>query len=410
MRPLLALAALLAGCAHAQPAEPADCRLVIAGGALDRENQPVWSAFTEAARATGDIVIVPAASGYPSGSADSVRETLVHHGWPGERVHILPLAVVNDPDTMLTDESSWADNAEAPGTVAALESAAAIWFTGGDQARIAELFGTVDAPRLALKATRRACAGGTAIGGTSAGAAIMSDPMLLGGDSLPALLGETDPDAGALQAGGGLGFFAHGVVDQHFGERAREGRLIAALMDLPQARRIGFGIDENTAMVVQPNGTLSVEGAGQITVIDARGARLARSETGVLIADGLVVHVLSAGDSYDLESGRIDPARWRDATVGNEYFDTPPPSGAGIALPRPRLAELLGEGLLDNSARDTLSRLTFDEVGQGLVFRFSQLPQSQGYWGRDQSDRGAYTLANIRLDIRPIYLRIEDTE
>ena len=407
---------LMACSAHADspPAYGEGCRLVIAGGALAPETESVWKAFIDGARPEGDIVIVPAASGYPAGSTQSVTETLVKYGWPASRIAGLPLAVEDDPDTPETDESEWAANVTSPSVREALEGAAAIWFTGGDQARIAKLFGTRDNPAQLLKLTDAACAAGAAIGGTSAGAAIMSHPMLRGGDSLPALLGEKDPSKGALQIGAGLGFFRDGIVDQHFGERAREGRLITAILNQKdRSMRIGFGVDENTAMVVSSAGVIDVMGEGHVTIIDARAAVAQRAANGALRAEGLLLHMLARGDSYDTKTRRISPAEWRKSTVGREYVEAAAISGFGMAVPAAGLSEALGEGLVDNSAATFIERLTFP-AGRGeqtgLSFSFTQLDQSEGYWGRDDRGIAAYTIANIRLDIRPVSLTLEDLE
>lgn len=412
--PLACLAFSFACHAEDTPAATGGCRLVIAGGALADDNAPVWTAFIEGARPDGDIVIIPAASGYPAGSSASVKKTLISHGWPASRISLLPLATIDDPDTADIDESRWAANSTSAAIADAVANAAAIWFTGGDQARIAQLFGTGKAPLPLLEKADAACAHGAAIGGTSAGAAIMSDPMLRGGDSLPALLREMDPAQGALQTGPGLGFFRAGLVDQHFGQRAREGRLISALVQQDEATaRIGFGVDENTAMIVSPDGIISVEGEGHVTVIDGRAAYARRADAGPLAASDLILHILSRGDSFETRSGRITPAKWRKPTVGHEYADRPPVSGAGIAVPAETMADLLGEGLVDNSATSSVERLTF-ALGTGsqlgLLFTFDQLEQSAGYWGRDENGTPAYTIANIRLGIRPISLTVEETE
>ncbi|MEO0785368.1 MAG: cyanophycinase [Pseudomonadota bacterium] len=416
IRPI-ALSIFLAGCASAETVtqqsamSPApDCRLVIVGGALDKDNGEVWSAFLDAARELGDIAIVPAASGYPSGSGQAAKGAMVHNGWPEDRIRVLPLAVKDDPDTDDIDESGWEGNAETPAVVEALESAAGIWFTGGDQARIAELFGTANARRPALVASQKACRNGAVIGGTSAGAAIMSKTMIVGGDSLPTLLGESDPDEGALTTEDGLGFFPRGIIDQHFGERAREGRLLSALARLEsEDDRIGFGVDEDTGLVVDPDGVITVTGSGQVTVIDARRTALSRNSDH-LSADAVTLHLFSRGDRFDLPTARLIPADWRKSTLGDEYFDAPSVAGTGIAVPQPKYSELLGDGLLDNSAATQLIRFTFTPSGEGFAFTFTQVPESQGYWGRDENGRAAYTLANIRLDIRPMTARMETSE
>ncbi|MEM6625441.1 MAG: cyanophycinase [Pseudomonadota bacterium] len=408
---LIALSA--AGCASAQdlaatPDAPA-CTLVIAGGALSADNEPVWRAFLDAAKPEGPLVIVPAASGAASSSSGAVRNTLVRYGADVSRIKVAELAVLDDTSTPDIDEASWAANANTPQTADLLSTAAAIWFTGGDQSRIADLLGTRDAPRNGLQAVDQACGAGAPIGGTSAGAAIMSHPMLTGGSTLAALSGETDPDAGALTMGSGLGFFPHGLVDQHFGERARLGRLtLATLRQDNSSRALGFGVDENTAMIVNADSELKVLGAGNVTIVNASGADASNvaPETPISLK-GVMLHVLGSGDTFNALDGRVTPSPGRTSTLGAEYISRPIPDAAGVAAPYFTLSTLLGEGLLDNSVSTVLSRTSFDDEGRAVRYRFTQSEASEGYWGEGANGNSGYTITNVGFDIAPARVVIE---
>ncbi len=179
-----------------------------------------------------------------------------------------------------------------------LDSASGIWFTGGDQVLITAVIAGTPL-RDALAARYEA---GAVIGGTSAGAAIMSDSMLTGnqrradslgyyGDTYPAVV------AGSIEIVPGLGFLPGTIVDQHFHRRERHNRLLSAVLERPTL--IGVGIDEGTALEVGPEGRWTVRGASSISVYDARRATTAADPDARLGARGVTLHVLLPGQSFD---------------------------------------------------------------------------------------------------------------
>ena len=186
---------------------------------------------------------------------------------------------------------------------ALLDRATGVWFGGGDQARLmAVLVGTPTAA-----AIWRRYRAGAVIGGTSAGAAVMSTPMITGderrrgGDRPP-----TDSsavfmtiDRGNVITAEGFGFLTRAIVDQHFVRRRRHNRLLSLVLEGPV--RLGAGIDESTALVIGPDGRWRVIGASVVVIYDARKARLARS--GGLGGSGIVTHILPAGSRFDPVTG-----------------------------------------------------------------------------------------------------------
>ncbi len=141
-----------------------------------------------------------------------------------------------------------------------LEHADGIFFSGGDQLRITSVLGGTPYE----DALRRAHLRGAVIGGTSAGASAMSSTMLVGGED------EESARRGTVTMCAGLGLLPDAVVDQHFAQRGRINRLLAALAQNPGI--LGIGIDENTAVLVHPGERMQVLGSGTVTVLDARGA------------------------------------------------------------------------------------------------------------------------------------------
>lgn len=171
---------------------------------------------------------------------------------------------------------------------AAIERASLIWMPGGDQNRLMKSL--IDAKLTdAIRSRHRA---GAAVGGTSAGAAVMSAVMLTGESDLDRIRGGTTATAE------GLGLWPGVIVDQHFVRRGRFNRLLSAVLDRPAM--LGVGVDEGTAAVVAGD-TLTVVGGSQVVVIDARSAKDVAAKAGApAAATGVTVHVLTAGMTFRL--------------------------------------------------------------------------------------------------------------
>jgi cyanophycinase len=181
------------------------------------------------------------------------------------------------------------EQANDPATVAAIEQATGVFFTGGDQDRIAAVFGGSDADTALHAAWER----GAVVAGTSAGAAMMSSTMILGG-------GERVPTT-SVRTGPGLGFVRGLVVDMHFAERGRLARLLAVVAMFPH--ELGLGIDEDTAILADGD-SFEVLGTGAVTVVDAGAAADIRVPAdGPIALTGARIHVLPAGCRFEL-SGR----------------------------------------------------------------------------------------------------------
>jgi cyanophycinase len=191
-----------------------------------------------------------------------------------------------------------------------LDGATGVWFGGGDQVRLADV--------LRGTATERAIharyAAGAVIGGTSAGAAVMSAVMLTGDERHPG--GDRRDTTSAYMTiardnvitAEGFGLIGDAIVDQHFLRRKRHNRLISLVLE--RAPHLGVGIDESTALVVEPDGGWRIAGASVAVVYDARSATITPAGT-TLGASGMVVHVLPAGSRFDVRSGRatLPPSR-----------------------------------------------------------------------------------------------------
>ena len=181
--------------------------------------------------------------------------------------------------------------------IARIEQASGIFITGGNQLRLSTILGGTPV----AQAIRARNAHGVPVGGTSAGAGILSEHMIAGGASEA-----PTPHANGVRLAPGLGLTNRVVIDQHFRQRDRLGRLLAALAYNPFA--VGIGLDEDTAAFIRPDNVLEVEGSGAVTVVDAgdlQFSSMAQAGEGEPVSMlGLKVHILVAGATFNLDTRR----------------------------------------------------------------------------------------------------------
>jgi cyanophycinase len=183
------------------------------------------------------------------------------------------------------------DPKDAAAAIKAVKEATFVWFPGGDQTRLMKALENTGIP----EAIRARYAEGALVGGTSAGAAVMSKLMITGDayDLQSVTAGKTDIAAG-------LGLWPNVMLDQHFLKRQRNNRLVSAVLDHPEV--VGIGIDETTAVFVSGGRRFEVLGKSSVVVIDARRAAVDKVAAGGLATGrGLKLSVLKAGMRYDLD-------------------------------------------------------------------------------------------------------------
>lgn len=180
-----------------------------------------------------------------------------------------------------------------------IEKASGIFMTGGNQLRLSTILGGTPV----AQAVRRLNAVGVHVAGTSAGAAIMPEHMIAGGPT-----GALPNEQGVTFAPG-LGLINKLILDQHFSQRNRLGRLLSAVSYNPFA--VGIGICEDTAAFIGPDGVLDVMGSGTITVVDPSDleySSMAEAQSGESITlIGLKLHLLSNGAKYCLNTRQASP-------------------------------------------------------------------------------------------------------
>ncbi len=253
--------------------------LVIIGGHEDKEGEKVILAEIARRLMGGKLVIATVASHQPEGYFAAYKAAFEPLG-----VTDLVEFYVEERAETLTESA-----------LACLEGAAGVFFTGGDQLRISSQIGDTPVERR-LRAMHAA---GGLIAGTSAGASVISDTMLVRGSSAESYR------IGDLHMAPGLGLIRDVIIDQHFAERGRIGRLLGAVAHNP--RVLGIGIDEDTAIVVEGD-AFRVLGSGAVYVVDGSGvthSNIAEAEPQrTLSLYDVRLHVLSSGDCFETPGRR----------------------------------------------------------------------------------------------------------
>lgn len=277
--------------------------LVIAGGNV--RSEIIYKKFIEC---TGDgkIAIVPTAS-------FDANDTLLKFTAMFEKLGIKADRIIGiKVDFDRNGYNDWKKTGDDFNSFDFLDEVKGIWFTGGDQIKIIKSFLRNDGTETKLlKKIKNILNCGGVVGGSSAGAAIMSEVMIGGGNSfgafnLPYYENYIEyrerpylEDEGILLITKGLGFFKQGIIDQHFDERCRLGRLIETLYHKNISR--GFGISEDTAIIYDDETTeFSVVGSGRVTVIDISCAEKKEMEDLIRISK-LKVKYLKSGDVFSID-------------------------------------------------------------------------------------------------------------
>ncbi len=235
-------------------------KLVLIGGG-ERPKEAIAKFVEWAGGKQAKILIITWASGVPQESFESIKEDFA--GFPVSSFELAPIAPL-DAESRLRFLSQ-------------LKSATGIFFTGGDQNRVMDIL----KDETLYNALRERYQAGIVFGGTSAGTAIMSTPMITGEADLTVINGAK------VETRRGLGLIPNLIVDQHFIKRQRENRLFGLILQNPQM--LGIGIDEDTALLIENNRFAEVVGATQVMFIDAQKKKGA-----------MIIYLLKAKEHFDL--------------------------------------------------------------------------------------------------------------
>ena len=386
--------------------------LVIVGGALGSSNEEIYQEFIERAGEKGKIGIIPAASSSLK-SSRAFKEDLTSYGVPSEQIDILPISNHDFKGTE-EDEAKWADNKNNADVAASILDYDALWFVGGDQTDITGALLNGDGTKsLALENIWEIYRNGAVLGGTSAGAAIMSDVMIAGGGSYDTLAKGFTPsyDGMSQQEGGpgyleqGLGFFPYGIIDQHFDKKARLGRLIATTAVYGKENELSYGIDEDTAMIVDNDTkTIEVKGRGGVSVVDMKKADL--SPTTHTYND-IYLSWITSGDQLNVETKEFSISDHKLSTKEYEYYDYTAAPHTGVLTPHATLTNYLSYSLLDNSRQDEVKSFSFSE-NEGFELTFRKGSETEGFWGYKDGNKDDYSFLNVEMDIMPVKVKIEN--
>ena len=266
--------------------------LIAIGGAEDREDTKIILSYIAERIGSGKLVISTVASGYAEEVWEIYRTLFTSMG-------------VKRVKHLCMDHCE--ESLEDP-RMDVLADATAVFFTGGDQLRITtRLGGTALSERIEEIYMR-----GGIIAGTSAGATAIGEMMLVGSPS------EGICKLRDIRMTPGLGLAENMIIDQHFSERGRIRRLLGAVAENP--RMLGIGVDEDTAVVVESDGTLHALGSGAVYVVDGHDLSYTNisevSFNRAMSVFGVKLHVLSNGDRFDARSRH--PAH---AMLDVEYLD-----------------------------------------------------------------------------------------
>lgn len=357
--------------------------LAIIGGRLEPDNLAIFQGLRE--RAPGGIAVLATASQMPHEVGPEMVADFRRHGTEAELVPLF--------------HGNAATAAQDPRLVAQIERLGGVYFTGGDQSTLLRALAPNGRETPVLAAIRRLHARGGLIAGSSAGAAIMSSTAIIGGTSMEAVIHGVvgDPEKPGLLVGNGLGFFPHGLVDQHFIQRGRIGRLVAAMAHASEP--YGFGIDENTAMFVDGH-MLSVVGEKGALVVNGS---LAHTDARHRRYDHYRVSYLDDGDAWNLAEGLALPHASKKPTrrASARAFVGPGYLQRSVFAPNvfDELLTRLAEGDSERYARDIGTAYDPDaQIEVTVELERSNLPSSSRVTRLKQGKR--YTVLDYGLNIR----------
>lgn len=257
-------------------------KLVIVGGVQTKSIQKTFVELAGGEKAK--IIIIPNAGSEPKRSSESQQRDYLDLGAQADYL-------------LFTKET--ADNEE---NLKKMEWANAVFFLGGDQSYLTrDMLGT----KLLEKVFEIYNKGGV-VGGSSAGAAVMSEIMITGNelintDSVNSFISITK---GNIETKKGFGFIKNAIIDQHFIKRKRYNRLLTLMCEHKDL--LGIAIDESTAIVVNPNNTFNVIGRNQVIVFDPTESKNIRADkaNNLGITD-MKLHILINGDKFDMNTKKV---------------------------------------------------------------------------------------------------------
>lgn len=261
--------------------------LIIIGGAEDRHQEKYVLANVVKLSKASRIAVIPSASAYAGGLGDDYLNAFIDLGV--QEVKVLDIRTANEADN--------------PEYFAIIDHSDLVFFTGGDQVRLFDIMGHSE---LLNRIKERHLYNGLSIAGTSAGAAIVSDPMIYDGNQYGLY-------KGSVHFSSGFGLLPGITVDTHFVARGRIGRLTQFLCTGISQRGIGLG--ENTGLFIAPDMTAMVFGSGMVTVVSTENVRFSNFND---IHEGMPISIQGIDTGFLQDGCGFDLIKWKITHCNNE--------------------------------------------------------------------------------------------
>lgn len=256
--------------------------LIIIGGAEDKKGESTILKNAPQMLSDNDkLTIITTATEHPEEVGAEYREVF-------SRLGVSNIEVLN---------INTRDDANDSNMCNSIKTSKCIFLTGGDQLRITSILGGTGA----YNELKNLYYSGGLIMGTSAGASVMSSTMVVqGNDNEPAR-------KCTLKMAPGLGLLNNVIIDQHFDQRGRFGRLLCGVGENPDV--LGVGIDEDTAIKVFPDGHFEVLGSNAVTIIDGKSIQSSNvselNQNELLAIMGVTIHALPVGYGFDIKKREV---------------------------------------------------------------------------------------------------------
>lgn len=255
-----------------------ETRLIIIGGGEDKkaDKEILKEVVKRSGGKNAEIAVITTATNYPLEVGEEYKQIFYDLG-------------VEKVDTINIMNRQEANRKQI---IRSLEGITCIFFVGGDQLRISSILGGTNFHKFIHEAVNQ----GVIIAGTSAGASMMSEVMVVSGEE------EGAPKKSAISLASGMGFLKGVIIDQHFNQRGRIGRLLGAVAQNPQP--LGMGIDEDTAIIVNDIDEIEVIGSGVVTIVDGKEIEYTNISEQYpdepLVITNVKVHTLPSGYGFKL--------------------------------------------------------------------------------------------------------------
>ncbi|MFA6074757.1 MAG: cyanophycinase [Negativicutes bacterium] len=386
-------------------------KVMLIGGGPDHKHKDIYPKIIELSGGAAALVgIINTSNINPKATGAEYVADFEAFGTSGFGAKESPYAV-NIDITNAPEDCNYKEAVYDRAIIEQMEKCTGFYFPGGDQNRVIEaFFNSNGGPTPALEAVFKIWRDGGVIAGTSSGAAMMCNPMLISGVSFTSLYYVKGAETGALHDYnryddlaliGGMGVVQDAIVDPHMVKRGRIGRLIVAMLDA--GKRFGYGVGEVTGMILDTNGNIEVIGDNGVVIVDMAEAEWDQTKPFIRI-ENIRLHFLANGDKFESKAGQINPSTEK-ICASMQLFDD---------MMKKRIANHLFAPMLREypyRKRPVGDSYCFDSVSfdMDVMFRFAITNDSKtlAYYGNIEEPE-SYCIENLKLDIIPMRIYTEE--